>query len=102
MLTYAVVGSPETVRAGLERFVAQTAADEVMVVSAIYDHAARLHSYEILARAARLADRRRLIGYVARVRLAVSRSRADDGHGRGRADKRRWCGWRRHWTVSLA
>jgi luciferase family oxidoreductase group 1 len=52
VLTYAIVGSPETVRAGLERFVAQTAADELMVVSPIYEHAARLRSYEILARAA--------------------------------------------------
>ena len=44
-----VVGSRETVRAGLERFIAQTGVDEVMVVSAIYDHQARIRSYEILA-----------------------------------------------------
>jgi luciferase family oxidoreductase group 1 len=43
------VGSPETVSAGLERFVAETNPDEVMVVSHIYDHAARLRSYEIAA-----------------------------------------------------
>ena len=49
---YSVVGSPETVRAGVERFVELTGVDEVMVVSAIYDHAARLRSYEILAEAA--------------------------------------------------
>jgi luciferase family oxidoreductase group 1 len=49
MQRYAVVGSPETVRQGLERVIAETQADEVMVVSAIYDHAARVHSYEILA-----------------------------------------------------
>ncbi len=51
MLKYAVVGSPETVRRGLEQFVAMTGVDELMVVSAIYDHAARLSSYELLARA---------------------------------------------------
>ena len=49
MLEQSVVGAPETVRAGVERFVEQTGVDEVMVVSAIYDHAARLRSYEILA-----------------------------------------------------
>ena len=43
------VGSPETVARGLNRFVEETAADEVMVAAAIYDHAARLRSYEILA-----------------------------------------------------
>jgi hypothetical protein len=37
------------VRAGVERFVERTHVDEVMAVSAIYDHAARLRSYEILA-----------------------------------------------------
>ena len=49
MLTCSFVGSRETVRHGLEDFVARTGADEVMVASAIYDHAARLRSYEILA-----------------------------------------------------
>jgi len=49
MMKYAVHGSPATVRRGLEEFVALTRADELMVVSAIYDHAARLRSYEILA-----------------------------------------------------
>jgi alkanesulfonate monooxygenase SsuD/methylene tetrahydromethanopterin reductase-like flavin-dependent oxidoreductase (luciferase family) len=49
MLTYSFVGSQETVRRGLAEFVNQTGVDEVIVASAIYDHAARLHSYEILA-----------------------------------------------------
>jgi luciferase family oxidoreductase group 1 len=57
MLKYAVVGSPETVRRGLEAFVALTGVDELMVVSSIYDHAARLRSYEILGE---LAGRPRL------------------------------------------
>ena len=49
MLTYAFVGARESVRAGLEAFIARTGADELMVASAIYDHGARLRSYEILA-----------------------------------------------------
>jgi luciferase family oxidoreductase group 1 len=48
-LSRSFVGAPETVRAGLEAFVAETAADELIVASAIHDHAARLHSYELLA-----------------------------------------------------
>ncbi len=49
MLTHSVVGSPETVRDGVGQFVALTGVDEVMVVSAIFDHETRLRSYEILA-----------------------------------------------------
>lgn len=52
MLEYSFVGSPGTVRQGLEQFVAATGIDEVIVVAAIYDHAARLRSYELLADAA--------------------------------------------------
>ncbi|MBM3226037.1 MAG: LLM class flavin-dependent oxidoreductase [Candidatus Tectomicrobia bacterium] len=46
---YAFAGAPETVRRGLEGFLMQTGADEIMVSSQIYDHAARLRSYEIVA-----------------------------------------------------
>ena len=49
MLTYAFAGSADTVRVDLAGFIEQTKADEVMVASAIYDHTARLRSYEILA-----------------------------------------------------
>ena len=49
MLAFAIVGSPATVREGLERVLRQTQADEIMIVSAIYEHAARLRSYEFLA-----------------------------------------------------
>jgi luciferase family oxidoreductase group 1 len=48
MLQRSFVGSPETVRTGLEQFVEETAADEVIVASAIHDHEARLRSYELL------------------------------------------------------
>jgi luciferase family oxidoreductase group 1 len=51
MLAHSFVGSPETVRQGLERFVGATQADELMVVAAIYDHALRVRSYELLAEA---------------------------------------------------
>jgi luciferase family oxidoreductase group 1 len=53
MLRYSIVGGPDTVREGLRRFAATTAADELMVVSNIYDPAARARSYEIVADAAR-------------------------------------------------
>ena len=49
MLSYSAIGTPETVRRQLALIIEQTAADELMVVSAIYDHAARLRSYELLA-----------------------------------------------------
>lgn len=41
------VGSPDTVHAQMAEFVARTKADELIIVSHIYDHAARLRSYEI-------------------------------------------------------
>ncbi|HEX4510814.1 MAG TPA: LLM class flavin-dependent oxidoreductase [Burkholderiaceae bacterium] len=55
MLACSVVGSPATVRAGLEAFVQRTRADELMVVSAIFDPEARRHSYSLLAEVAGLA-----------------------------------------------
>jgi luciferase family oxidoreductase group 1 len=49
MLTCSFVGSPETIRRELDRFIDRTRADELMVSGAIFDHAARLRSFEILA-----------------------------------------------------
>ena len=49
MLSYTVAGSPPTVRRGLEAIVARTGADELMLTSQIYDHDARLRSYELAA-----------------------------------------------------
>jgi luciferase family oxidoreductase group 1 len=57
MLRRSFVGSPGAVRAELDRFVAETAADEVIVAAAIHDHAARLRSYELLAQLAGHARR---------------------------------------------
>ena len=48
-LLVSVVGSPETVRKGLARFVDVTNPDELMIAGLIYDQAARLRSYEIVA-----------------------------------------------------
>jgi luciferase family oxidoreductase group 1 len=48
-LTCAAIGSPDTVRRGLQAFVARTGADELMITSQIFDHQARLRSYEITA-----------------------------------------------------
>jgi luciferase family oxidoreductase group 1 len=57
MLACSIVGSRETVRHGLERFAAYSGADELMVVSAIFDPEARRRSYSILAEVAGLAPR---------------------------------------------
>ena len=52
-LAKAVVGGPETVRNGLRDFVAAHRPDEIIVTAQIYDHAARVRSFEIAAEAAR-------------------------------------------------
>lgn len=44
-----IIGSAATVKAGLERMLEDTKADELMINAMIYDHAARLRSYEIVA-----------------------------------------------------
>ena len=49
MLARSIVGSPETVRVGIDALEAETGADELIVVSDIYDHAARLRSFELIA-----------------------------------------------------
>jgi luciferase family oxidoreductase group 1 len=48
-LRYAIVGSAEKVRRGLEQFVEEERPDEIMATAMIFDHAARLRSFEILA-----------------------------------------------------
>jgi luciferase family oxidoreductase group 1 len=45
----AVIGSPETVRAGLEAVAAEYGAEEVLVLTITHDHAARRRSYELIA-----------------------------------------------------
>jgi alkanesulfonate monooxygenase SsuD/methylene tetrahydromethanopterin reductase-like flavin-dependent oxidoreductase (luciferase family) len=43
------VGTPDAIEARLMPLVEATQADEVMITSAIYDHAARKRSYELIA-----------------------------------------------------
>ncbi len=49
MLSAAVVGSPDTVRRGIDAFLARTGADELIVTAQVYDHEARKRSYTLLA-----------------------------------------------------
>jgi luciferase family oxidoreductase group 1 len=53
MLARSIIGSPETVAAGIRALVEETAADELIVVSDVYDHAKRLRSFELIAEAGR-------------------------------------------------
>jgi len=48
-LLVSVVGSPETVERGLLKFIDVTQPDEIIVTAHIYDHGARLRSFELLA-----------------------------------------------------
>ena len=47
VLSCATIGAPDTVREGLQSFIDRTGADELMITCQIFDHAARLRSYEI-------------------------------------------------------
>jgi luciferase family oxidoreductase group 1 len=48
-----IIGSPETVREKLQRFLDETQADEIIIHAQIYDHQARLRSYEIVSQIVR-------------------------------------------------
>jgi len=50
-LTYSFIGNPTEIKEQLTQFVDDTQIDELMVVSHIYDHNARLNSYKILMEA---------------------------------------------------
>jgi alkanesulfonate monooxygenase SsuD/methylene tetrahydromethanopterin reductase-like flavin-dependent oxidoreductase (luciferase family) len=49
-LVYSFVGATETVARGVQSFLKMTQADELIVSGHIFDHSARLHSYELAAR----------------------------------------------------
>lgn len=49
VLAVAQVGAPETVKAGMEAFIARHQPDELMVAGQVFDHEARKRSYELLA-----------------------------------------------------
>jgi luciferase family oxidoreductase group 1 len=63
-LLCSVVGSPQTVERGLLNFIDVTHPDELIVTAHLYDHAARLRSFELLA------------GIRARLESATSKDRA--------------------------
>jgi alkanesulfonate monooxygenase SsuD/methylene tetrahydromethanopterin reductase-like flavin-dependent oxidoreductase (luciferase family) len=46
-----IAGSPAVARAAIEKLAAEYGAEEVLIVNILHDHAARLRSYELLARA---------------------------------------------------
>ena len=48
-LRYSAVGAADTIKKALRDFIASTGVDEVMLTGQIYDHAARLRSFEIAA-----------------------------------------------------
>jgi luciferase family oxidoreductase group 1 len=50
-----IIGSPETVRAGIEQVAAEYGADEVIVLTITHDHGARRRSYELIAEVFELA-----------------------------------------------
>ncbi len=49
VLSCTAIGAPGTVRAGIEGFIARTQPDELIITSQMFDHAARVHSFEIAA-----------------------------------------------------
>ena len=51
MTRVSVVGSPESIRQGLNAIIEATSADELMLTGQIFDHRARLRSFEIVAEA---------------------------------------------------
>ncbi len=55
---FSAVGSPETVQRRLEELLDETGADEVIATAQIFDHAARLRSFEIAAGAFREINER--------------------------------------------
>ena len=50
VLACTMVGTADKIHQQVNDFVAKTGADELMITSQIYDHQARLHSYEIVAK----------------------------------------------------
>ena len=53
VLSASAIGSPDTARRQVEEFMDRTKADELMVTAQVYDHQARLRSFELLMEAAR-------------------------------------------------
>jgi luciferase family oxidoreductase group 1 len=63
-LMYSVVGGPDTVRKGIAEFIHATKVDELMITAQIYDHAARVRSFEITMdqRSKLMSEKQRRVG----------------------------------------
>ena len=70
---YSVAGSPETVRHYLDRLIAATSADELMLTANIFDHRARVHSFELAATAIEQINRAREVKEEMSTDAALSR-----------------------------
>jgi alkanesulfonate monooxygenase SsuD/methylene tetrahydromethanopterin reductase-like flavin-dependent oxidoreductase (luciferase family) len=70
-LREAIIGSEASVKAGLEKLLASTGADEVIAVTDTWDHNARLESYRRFASVASGID----VNTLARDPLTISSSR---------------------------
>jgi alkanesulfonate monooxygenase SsuD/methylene tetrahydromethanopterin reductase-like flavin-dependent oxidoreductase (luciferase family) len=55
MLARSIIGSADTVRKGIAALIEETGADELIVVSDIYEHSERLRSIELIAEAGDLS-----------------------------------------------
>ncbi len=65
MLAYSFIGSKATIQRDLQEFVEQTQINELMAVSNIFSHEARVYSYQLLAEALRgLPQRQPEVGLV--------------------------------------
>jgi luciferase family oxidoreductase group 1 len=49
MLAYSFIGGPATIKNKMKSFLAETGVDEIMATSHIFDHNARIHSYQLFA-----------------------------------------------------
>jgi luciferase family oxidoreductase group 1 len=61
MLARSIIGAPDRIRSGIEALVAETDADELIVVSDIYDHATRLRSFKLIADASGINAERQAV-----------------------------------------
>ena len=56
MVRYSVIGSPETIRRGIKEVLQETEADELIATAQIFDHSARLRSFEIFSEVMKSLD----------------------------------------------
>jgi len=49
MLAYSFIGNPQTIKRQMQEFVNETGINEIMAISNVYEHKAKIHSYELFA-----------------------------------------------------